>query len=108
MVDLRKIRGIYLYPGIADFRRGIPSLTNMILTHFKEEEAMNCLFIFFGARKKQIKMIEINEDGKWLYEKRLDRGNFILPLVGEKIQIDKRQLNKILSCIKAKKIRNND
>ena len=51
-------------------------------------------------------MIEINQDGIWLYEKRLKDGNFILPAVDGNIKIDKKQLIAILDTITPKKVRN--
>lgn len=106
MVDLSKIKEIYLYPDTVSFTKGIPGLSNLILTSYKESEIIDCLFIFFGKDKKQIKMIEINDDGIWLYNKRLKEANFILPNVDGNIKIDKRQLIAILTTIKGKKVRN--
>lgn len=105
MVELKSFKGIYLYPNQVNFTMGIPGLTNLITTHFKEIVPTNCLFIFFGKDKSQIKMIEINDDGIWLYQKRLKSANFILPNIGDKVVIDKKQLLAILTAIKGKKIR---
>ena len=107
MVDLSKVKGIYLYPDTVNFKKGIPSLTNLILTSYKESEIKNCIFIFFSRNKNQIKMIEINDDGIWLYEKRLNNASFILPSVDGNVKIDKRQLIEILNIVSPKKIRNN-
>lgn len=106
MVDLKKVKGIYLYPDTVSFRKGIPSLVNLILSFYKESEILDCIFVFFGKNKRQIKMIEINQDGIWLYEKRLKDGNFILPAVDGNIKIDKKQLIAILDTITPKKVRN--
>ena len=106
MVDIKGLKGIYLYPDTVNFTMGIPALSNLILSQYKESEIIDCLFIFFGKDKKQIKMIEINNDGIWLYQKRLNNGNFILPSIDDNVKIDKRQLLAILSTIKPKKIRN--
>ncbi|MCM1130971.1 MAG: IS66 family insertion sequence element accessory protein TnpB [Roseburia sp.] len=106
MVDLRNVRGIYLYPDIVSFRKGIPALTNLILTSYKESEILDCIFVFFGKNKRQVKMLEINDDGIWLYEKKLKEASFILPNVDGNVKIDKRQLIEILKIIKPKKIRN--
>lgn len=107
MVDLKNIRGIYLYPDTVNFCMGIPSLTNLIFSSYKESETINCLYVFFSKNKKQIKMIEINDDGVWLYNKRLNEGTYILPNVDGKVCIDKRQLILILKTIKRRKVRNN-
>lgn len=104
MVDLTKIKNIYLYPDTVNFRIGIPGLSNLILTFYKKSEIQNSLFIFFGRDKRQIKMIEISTDGVWLYQKRLFKGDFILPRVEKgKVKIEKKQLIRILTIIKGKK-----
>lgn len=46
MVDLTKIKNIYLYPDTVNFRIGIPGLSNIIHTSYKENEIQNSLFIF--------------------------------------------------------------
>lgn len=106
MVDLKKVKGICLYPDTVSFKKGIPSLVNLILSFYKESEILDYIFVFFGKNKTQIKMIEINQDGIWLYEKRLKDGNFILPVVDGNIKIDKKQLIEILNTIAPKKVRN--
>lgn len=105
MVDLTEIKEIYLYPSPIDFRKGMGSLTNIILTEFKEADIIDCLFVFFGNDKRQIKMIEVNDDGTWLYQKKLREGNFIFPTIDDCIKIDRRQLITILSTIKRKKVK---
>lgn len=106
MVDLSKIKGIYLYPDKVNFRMGMPSLTNLILNSYNEKDVIDCLFVFFGYNKNQIKMIEINEDGIWLYNKKLKNSNFIYPDIDGSIKIDKKQLIQILKTIKGKRMEN--
>ena len=55
MVDLKQIKNIYLYGDGVSFRGGIDGLSNLILTHFSENEVENSLFIFFSKTKKQMK-----------------------------------------------------
>ena len=100
MVDLENIKGIYLYPEPVSYRMGIPALSNLILSLYKESEIIDCLFIFFGKDKSQIKIIEINDDGIWLYNKKLKEGTFIFPRIDDNITIDKKQLLAILKTIK--------
>ena len=100
MVDLENIKGIYLYPEPVSYRMGIPALSNLILSLYEESEIIDCLFIFFGKDKSQIKIIEINDDGIWLYNKKLKEGTFIFPRVDDNITIDKKQLLAILKTIK--------
>ena len=104
MVDLRNIKNIYLYGETVSFKMGIPSLSEIIITNFKKENINNSLFVFFGNNKSQIKIIEFNDDGIWLYQKRLTNSRFLFPKVEGKVKIDKNQLLEILNTLKPKKI----
>ena len=57
MVDLNKIKNIYLYGSLISLSLGIPSLTNIIETSYTKAEIQNSLFVFFGKSKSQIKII---------------------------------------------------
>lgn len=101
MVDLKTINGIYLYGDGVSFRYGINSLSTIILNEFKVKDTYNKLFVFFNNKKNQIKIIEIEENGIWLYQKKLDSARFIFPQCDNgKIQIDKKQLKVILENLK--------
>ena len=102
MVDLKQIKNIYLYGDGVSFRGGIDGLSNLILTHFSENEVENSLFIFFSKTKKQMKAIEFNKDGIWLYQKKLFDARFLFPEItsDNKIVIDKKQLYTILNSLK--------
>ena len=103
MVDLRTIKNIYLYSDVVDFRKGLKSLTNLVLTKYNRKDVRDSLFVFFGRDKQQIKMLEIENDGVWLYQKYLNHSEFIIPEVEETIKIDKRQLLLILHTLREKR-----
>lgn len=107
MVDLKHIKNIYLYASPISLSLGIPSLTNLIEANYSTDKLINSLFVFFGNNKSQIKIIEFDESGAWLYQKRLKDSNFQFPKNEENVKIDRRQLLEILNSIKPKKIRNN-
>jgi transposase len=107
MVDLKHIKNIYLYASPISLTLGIPSLTNLIEANYTDDQKMNSLFVFFGNNKSQIKIIEFDSSGTWLYQKRLKEANFQFPQYEENAKIDKRQLLAILNSLKPKKIRNN-
>ena len=46
MVDLRTIRNIYLYSDVVDFRKGLKSLTNLVLTKYNRKDVRDSLFVF--------------------------------------------------------------
>lgn len=99
MVDLTNVNGIYLYPDGVDFRKGLTSLSNLVLTEFRKNDALGCLFVFFSNNKRQIRIIQIEEDGTWLYQKKLNNYRFIFPSVENRVIIDKHQLTLILKSI---------
>lgn len=93
MIDLSKIESIFLYTGFTDMRLGVNSLSLKISEFGKEKELVNKLFIFCSKSKRNIKVVEWNCDGYWLYQKKLTEGKFLWPK--EKngaLLIEKRQL----------------
>lgn len=95
MFDLSKVEGIYLFSGYTDMRSGIFALSSIVSNLLKEEEMLNKVFIFCGKDRRNIKVLQIDYDGYWLYQKRLYTGKFKWPKKKEDMEtilIDKRQL----------------
>ena len=101
MVSLENIQNIYMYNNEVSFRLGIDGLTNIILSRFKEDEVKGNLYVFFSKDHKQLKIIEYDTKGAWLYQNKLYKGRFIAPNIGSDgtMQIDKRQLEMIIQNI---------
>ena len=99
MIDLSETAGIYLYPGFTDMRCGIRSLTIKVAASFAPEKYKKSLFIFCGRNKHSIKILEIDDDGTWLYQKRVHDGRFKWPREGESqtISLTKRQIQWLLA-----------
>lgn len=55
-------KNIYLYSECIDFRKGIKSLSNLISVSYPNSNLTDSLFIFFSKDKKQVKILEIEED----------------------------------------------
>lgn len=99
MIDLNKINGIYLYTGKTDLRASIFGLSIIIQENFPIETMRNKLFVFCSKNKRNIKIIELDYDGFWLYQKKLHKGKFRWPKYNEANKtmiIDKRQFNWLL------------
>lgn len=77
MIDLGKVKGIYLYTGFTDFRFGIYGLTKIVLSQNKRDDITNNLYIFCSKSRKAIKILEFEENGVWMYYKKLDIGKYI-------------------------------
>lgn len=97
MIDLKDIEGIYLYKGNTDMRMGIFGLSALAQTIIPVNDMRRRLFIFCGKTKKSVKILELDYDGWWLYQKRLINGKYVWPKnMDENTMIDKRQLQWLL------------
>lgn len=93
MIDLKDIDGIYLKAGATDLRKGINGLLGMAQSIINNEDMSHRLFIFCGKNKRNIKILEVDYDGYWMYQKYLVTGKFNWPKENEgTLMIDKRQL----------------
>lgn len=95
MIDLSKIKNIYIYPGTTDFRNGIYGLRRLI----GNEIETNSLYVFANKSLTAIKIIEIEENAVWLYQKRLTRGKFQYPKQGERTLLSKEEIKYIIQGI---------
>lgn len=97
MIDLKDIDGIYLSAGPTDMRKGINGLLGMAQSIMKSEDMSHRLFIFCGKNKRNMKILEVDYDGYWLYQKCLVTGRFQWPKAKDgTMTIDKRQLSWLL------------
>lgn len=97
MIELSKIKGIYLFTGKTDLRCGAFTLAQKVLAICPEEDMENKLFLFCSKTKKNLKILEWNFDGYWLYQKKLTSGKFVRPKdKNGSLMIDSRQLEWLL------------
>ncbi|MFT8728150.1 MAG: IS66 family insertion sequence element accessory protein TnpB [Liquorilactobacillus ghanensis] len=54
LLDMRKIKGIYLICGKTDLRRGIDGLANIVLDQFKLDPYSKSLYLFLRYKKRSI------------------------------------------------------
>ncbi len=92
-------KNIYLYSVGVDFRKGIKSLSNLVSINYPDYKLTNSLFIFFSKDKRQVKILEIEDDDIWLYHDRLNDAKFVFPSCDKTIKIDYRQLKLILKTV---------
>lgn len=79
MIDLTNIKDIYLYSGSIDFRYGILGLSSVVCSSFNGIPPKDTLFLFCNKSKTQVKLIQFDSTGIWLYQKRLSNTKFIYP-----------------------------
>ncbi len=86
---------VYLYPGVTDFRLGIYGLRKLI----DGEAKPGSIFIFANKNLNSIKVIEIEANAVWLYQKKLHRGKFSYPRSGDVFTLTNDEVNYIIEGV---------
>ena len=104
MIDLVEIKRIYIYKGRSDLRMSINGLSRLAQELVPLTEMKNTLFLFYGRSKKNIKILELDNDGWWIYQKKLFAGKYDFP--NEEItDISKEELKLLLEGLSIKAYR---
>ena len=74
---------VYLACGKTDMRKQINGLAAIVEGSFKLDPFDGALFVFCNRNRDRIKILEWDGDGFWLYFKRLEKGRFRWPALGE-------------------------
>ena len=74
---------IYLACGSTDMRKSINGLAAIVEGGFKLDPFGAALFVFCNRDHNRLKILEWDGDGFWLYFKRLEKGHFKWPKVGD-------------------------
>jgi transposase len=75
-------RRIFLARSSTDMRRGIDTLSSMVLGELGGDPRSGDMFVFVSKDRRRLKVLVWDEGGYWLCAKRLDAGSFAVPLVG--------------------------
>lgn len=78
MIDLSRVKHIYLMPGPTDLRRGSIGLISL-LPQAGLEVREHELFLFCNRAGTILKVVERDETGTWLYTRTVDRSKFGWP-----------------------------
>lgn len=79
MIDVSNIEEIYVYEESCDLRMGVQGLSILAQSLEEISNMKHKLFVFFGKSKRNVKIIELDNDGWWLYQKKLFEGQYIFP-----------------------------
>jgi transposase len=74
---------VYLCCGHTDMRKSINGLTTLAQSSFSLDPFSEAAFVFCNRARNRIKILEWDEDGFWLYFKRLESGRLRWPDVGD-------------------------
>jgi transposase len=74
---------VYLACGGTDMRKSINGLSAIVENSFKLDPFDEAAFVFCNRSRDRVKILEWDGDGFWLYFKRLEKGHFRWPTVGE-------------------------
>lgn len=66
-------------------RKSINGLSVIVKHTFSLDPISEALFVFCNKNRDRIKVLEWDEDGFWVYFKRLERGHFRWPVDGSKV-----------------------
>lgn len=96
---------VFLCCGPTDMRKQINGLVTLIKESFSLDPFMEALFVFCNRNRDIIKIIEWDADGFWLYQKRLERGRFSWPAIGDEsiMNLDVKELSHLIEGAKLEK-----
>jgi transposase len=108
MFGLEDSRRYYVCQRYVRMNLGINGLSRMVSNELKQPVLSGDVFIFFGKRRQMVKLLCWDGDGFLLYQKRLERGTFELPMfkAGQKaLEMPYRTLSAIMRGVSLKSVR---
>lgn len=109
MIDLRNVSKIYVYNKKTDLRMGVNGLSLLAQQLIKLDELEHKVILFYGSSNKSVKVLELDGDGWWLYQKKLFSGRYVYPLETDEIkyEMSSEELTYLLRGINVPYLRSN-
>jgi len=79
MLNSEMIGAVYIALGVTDLRKSINGLALIVQETFKLDPFSKQLFVFCNRKRDKIKILKWDNDGFWLYYKRLEKSKFNWP-----------------------------
>ena len=97
MLSLESAGQIHLAPGATDLRKSIDGLAAIVSTVFQLDPFADSWFVFCNRQRDKLKILRWDQNGFWLYYRRLERGRFRWPeQAARPLVISRRQLQWLL------------
>ena len=111
MFGLEDSRRYYVCQRYVRMNMGINGLSKIVCNEMKRPLLGGDVFIFFGKSRQMVKLLCWDGDGFLLYQKRLERGTFELPLfkAGQKaVEMPYRTLSAIMRGVSLRSVKYRD
>ena len=99
---------IFIGRNPVDMRKSIDGLMSVVQEELREDAYSGHLFVFLSRRADRVKILAWEKSGFVLFYKRLERGQFKLPHIGQEtmaVEIDSTQLAMLLDGIEFGRVR---
>jgi transposase len=99
---------IYIANRPTDFRKCFDGLCGEIQSYLHSDPLNGALFVFYNKRRDRLKMLVWDNDGFWMFYKRLEQGTFEIPVASNEecsIVVSAEQLHLLLSGIELSSVR---
>ena len=111
MFGLEDSRRYYVCQRYVRMNTGINGLSKIVSNELNRPLLNGDVFIFFGKNRQMVKLLCWDGDGFLLYQKRLEKGTFELPLfkAGQKaVEMPYRTLSAIMRGVSLRSVRYRD
>lgn len=83
MLKISEHAPVFLACGDTDMRKSINGLSALVQNSFELDPFQKALFVFCNKQRNRLKILTWDDNGFWLHLKRLERGHFKWPTIGD-------------------------